>query len=117
MSKDREAIKNYREYLRLYLGDNYQADTSVSNKTAGKYEYVCLCLCVLYHKLKEEKAALRYAKKISSEKVFRQAIRRLLKSMLTAVSLSGCGSFIRKRSKKVKMLLLMPFYRFGKYFG
>ncbi len=91
MSKDREAIKNYREYLRLYLGDNYQADTSVSNKTAGKYEYVCLCLCVLYHKLKEEKAALRYAKKISSEKVFRQAIPQIVEIYVDS------GKFIRLR--------------------
>ncbi|NLM46556.1 MAG: glycosyltransferase [Firmicutes bacterium] len=74
LGRDREAIKNYREYLRLYLDGSYLVDASMSNKTAGKYEHAYLSLAALYHKLKEDEAALRYAKKINSEKVFRQAI-------------------------------------------
>ena len=79
LKKYKEAIDNYKEYLRLLTTKSYIEDSAVPNVTMGKNEHAYLSLCELYRKQDNKEEALKYAKKITSGKLLKLAIPQIIK--------------------------------------
>lgn len=74
LNRDEEAIKNFKKYLKVfekYKNSNDKEGLAtvrcMAKGTLGLYEDVCLNLCVLYRRNKDNEAALKYVRKVTKD--------------------------------------------------